>query len=95
MPLAARIADPTNHPGAIAPGPGKPPRVFIEKMMGARVGDMHVCAFPPPAGPHPPNKIEAGSVTVYLGGMPAARVGDLCSCGAQVALGAFTVNIGP
>jgi uncharacterized Zn-binding protein involved in type VI secretion len=95
MPLAARIADLTNHPGAIAPGPGLPPRVFIEKKMAARVDDLHVCAFPPPAGPHPSNKIEAGSVTVYFSKKAAARVGDLCGCGAQISLGAFTVYIGP
>lgn len=95
MPLAARIADPTNHPGAIAPGPVPPPRVFIEQKMAACVGDLHTCAFPPPAGPHPPNKIEVGSTTVYFGGRPAARVNDLCSCGAQIFIGAFTVSIGP
>lgn len=95
MSLAARIADPTNHPGAIAPGPGVPPRVFIEKMMGARMGDLHICAFPPPAGPHPPNTIAFGSATVFLGGMPAARIGDTCGCGAQISFGAFTVHIGP
>ncbi|MCY7353870.1 MAG: PAAR domain-containing protein [Lysobacter sp.] len=95
MPLAARIADLTSHPGAIAPGPSVPARVFIEKMMAARVGDMHVCAFPPPAGPHPPNKIESGSVTVFLSGMPAARIGDPCSCSALISSSALTVSIGP
>lgn len=95
MPFAARINDPSNHPGMITPGPGVPPRVFIEKKPAARAGDVHICAFPAPAGPHPANKIEAGSVTVFMGGLAAARVGDLCTCGALISIGAFTVNIGP
>jgi uncharacterized Zn-binding protein involved in type VI secretion len=37
------------------------------------VGDVHICAFPLPPG-HPPNAIASGSVTVRIGGRPAARV---------------------
>jgi uncharacterized Zn-binding protein involved in type VI secretion len=58
------------------------------------VGDTHVCAFPPPAGPHPPNPVAAGSTSVMIGGMPAARVGDVCGCGAVIVSGLPTVIIG-
>jgi uncharacterized Zn-binding protein involved in type VI secretion len=68
--------------------------VLIEKRPAARVGDGHACAFPPPAGPHPPNAVLKGSATVLIGKQPAARVGDLCACGAAIASGALTVNIG-
>jgi uncharacterized Zn-binding protein involved in type VI secretion len=35
--------------------------------------------------PHPPNAIvPPGSLTVLIGGMPAARVGDMTACGAPI-----------
>lgn len=96
MPAAARILDPTSHPGLIsAPmtlaGPGI---VSIAGQIAAAVGDVHTCAFPQPAGPHPPNTIAKGSTTVTIGGRPAARVGDLTVCGAKIVSGAFKVMIG-
>jgi uncharacterized Zn-binding protein involved in type VI secretion len=92
MPPAARLGDPTSHPGALA-GPGVP-TVAIGGMPAAVVGDTHVCAFPPPAGPHPPNPVVMGSSTVQIGGQPAARVGDPTGCGATILVGAATVTIG-
>lgn len=92
MPPAARILDPTAHPGMIT-GPGAP-TVMIGGMPAARIGDLHACAFPPLAGPHPPNAIVSGSATVMIGGAPAARVGDLTGCGAPILAGAFNVQIG-
>lgn len=91
MPGAARIGDATNHPGTIS---GGLPNVLIEGRFAARVGDMHTCAFPPPAGPHPSNVIASGSPTVLIGGLPAARQGDSCACGAQITSAALTVIIG-
>ena len=99
MPAAARILDPTSHPGLIS-GPAVPaapgmPIVTIAGQMAAAVGDIHACAFPPPAGPHPPpNTIAKGSSSVTIGGRPAARMGDLTSCGAVIVAGAFNVMIG-
>jgi uncharacterized Zn-binding protein involved in type VI secretion len=55
MPPAARVGDPTGHPGVIGP-PGVP--------------------------------------NVLIGGMPAARMGDMSACGAPIVLGAPTVLIG-
>jgi len=82
MPPAARVGDPTGHPGAIT-GPGCP-TVLIGGMPAARVGDMHACSFPPPP-PHPPSPIvPPGCPTVLIGGAPAARVGDMSGCGAPI-----------
>lgn len=92
MPPAARILDPTSHPGMIS-GPGAP-TVLIGGQPAARVGDGHVCALPPLAGPHPPNTIVKGSLTVMIGGQPAARMGDLTGCGAPITAGCPTVLIG-
>jgi len=54
MPPAARVGDPTGHPGVISP-PGVP-TVLIGGMPAATVGTPHICSFPPPAV-HPPSAI--------------------------------------
>ena len=92
MPFAARVGDPTAHPGAIT-GPGLT-TVLIEGKPAAVMGDQHACAMPPLAGPHPPSPIVKGSLTVLIGGRSAARVGDMSGCGAPIVLGALTVEIG-
>jgi uncharacterized Zn-binding protein involved in type VI secretion len=92
VPPAARVGDPTGHPGVIA-GPGAP-LVLIGGMPAAVLGDNHVCSFPPPAGPHPPTPIVKGSTTVLIGGRPAARMGDLAGCSAPILMGMPTVLIG-
>ncbi len=92
MPPAARLADPSGHPGVIT-GPGVP-TVLIGGMPAAVMGDIHTCSFPPPAGPHPPTPIVKGSFTVLIGGRPAARLGDLAGCGAPIVFGLPTVLIG-
>lgn len=91
MPAAAFQFSPTSHPGVIA-GPGVP-AVRIEGLPAAVVGDKHVCAFPVPPG-HSPNVIAKGSARVRINKRFAARVGDLCACGAQIEAGALNVNIG-
>jgi uncharacterized Zn-binding protein involved in type VI secretion len=92
MPPAARVSDLTSHPGTIA-GPGIP-TVLIGSLPASVLNDTHVCAFPPLAGPHPPNPIILGSATVLIGGMPAARVNDPTGCGATIVSGMPTVEIG-
>lgn len=89
---AARVGDPTAHPGVIS-GPGVP-TVLIGGQPAAVVGDMHTCAIPSPAGPHPPTPFPKGSLTVLIGGRPALRVGDIAGCGAPIVSGAPTVLIG-
>ncbi len=92
MPFAARVLDPTGHPGVIS-GPGVP-NVLIGGLPAAVVGDLHTCSMPPLAGPHPPSPIVKGSFTVLIGGRPAARMGDLAGCGAPIVFGLPTVDIG-
>ncbi len=92
MPPAARVTDPTAHPGMIA-GPGVP-LVMIEGLPAAVAGDIHACAMPPSAGPHPPTPFSMGSTTVSIGGRPALRLGDISGCGAPIVSGAPTVIIG-
>jgi uncharacterized Zn-binding protein involved in type VI secretion len=92
MPPAARVTDPTGHPGIIT-GPGVV-NVLIGGLPAAVLGDLHACSIPPPAGPHPPTPIAKGSASVLIGGRPAARMGDLTGCGAPIVLGLPTVLIG-
>lgn len=92
MTKAARVTDPTSHPGVIS-GPGDP-SVTIGGKPAAVMGDTHTCAFPPPSGPHAPNTIIKGSATVTIGGKPAARVNDSTACGATIVSGALNVFIG-
>lgn len=92
MPPAARVGDPTAHPGVIT-GPGVA-TVLIGGVPAAVMGDMHACSMPPLAGPHPPTPIVTGSATVLIGNRPAARMGDMSGCGAPVIAGCPMVEIG-
>ena len=67
----------------------------------ARMGDMHTCPMqdPTPAGPKPHvgGPITKGEPTVLIGGLPAARVGDMAICVGPpdaIAKGSATVMIG-
>jgi uncharacterized Zn-binding protein involved in type VI secretion len=91
MPAAARMFDPTSHPGLVMQGS---PDVLIEGLPAARANDKHVCLLPPLAGPHPPSPIAKGSATVLIDNLPAARQRDTAGCGAQILGGALTVLIG-
>jgi uncharacterized Zn-binding protein involved in type VI secretion len=92
MPAAARIFEPTSHPGIVV-GPGVP-TVLIGGLPAAVATDIHICLLPPLAGPHPPNAVAKGSVNVLFGGRPAARQGDVTACGATIVSGMPTVQIG-
>lgn len=47
----------------------------------ARVGDFHVCPMVTGTVPHVGGPINPpGCPTVLIGGVPAARVGDMCTC---------------
>jgi uncharacterized Zn-binding protein involved in type VI secretion len=47
----------------------------------ARVGDMHTCPMVTVLVPHVGGPIlPPGGVPVLIGGMPAARTGDICVC---------------
>ena len=64
----------------------------------ARLTDMHVCPMVTVLVPHVGGPVVGpGCPTVLIGGMPAARVGDMAVCVGPpdvIALGAFTVLIG-
>jgi len=67
--------------------------VLIEGKPAANIGTLHICSFPG-TPPHPPTPIAPGSATVFVGGMPAVRTGDVSGCGAPIVMGATTVMIG-
>lgn len=97
MPPAARIGDMHTCPMAT---PGTPPiphvggpiitgmaTVITCYMPQARVSDKAMCAGPP-------DVIVKGSMTVMVGSLPAARMGDMTAHGGVIVIGAPTVVIG-
>jgi uncharacterized Zn-binding protein involved in type VI secretion len=64
----------------------------------ARISDMHVCPMFTGPVPHVGGPVlPPGGITVLIGGLPAARVSDMCVCVGPpdvIALGSFTVLIG-
>jgi len=63
----------------------------------ARIMDMHVCPMITVLVPHVGGPIALGAPNVLIGGMPAARVGDMVVCVGPpdvIVLGSFTVFIG-
>jgi uncharacterized Zn-binding protein involved in type VI secretion len=63
----------------------------------ARISDMHVCPMVTGTVPHVGGPIALGCMTVLIGKMPAARVGDMAVCTGPpdtVAAGSGTVMIG-
>jgi uncharacterized Zn-binding protein involved in type VI secretion len=67
-------------------------------MPASRVTDMHVCPMVTVLVPHVGGPIlPPGCLTVLIGGLPAARVGDMCVCVGPpdvIAMGSFKVLIG-
>lgn len=62
----------------------------------ARIGDFHVCPMVTGTVPHVGGPVTLGSSTVIIAGMPAARVGDMCTCVGppdSIAMGSATVMI--
>ncbi len=48
-----------------------------------RIGDMHTCPMATPGTPpipHVGGPVTLGAKTVMIGMMPAARMGDMCTC---------------
>ena len=66
--------------------------------MAARAGDMHICPMVNGVVPHVGGPlIPPGCPTVLIGGMPAARVSDMCICTGPpdiIVVGSATVIIG-
>jgi uncharacterized Zn-binding protein involved in type VI secretion len=63
----------------------------------ARITDMHTCPMVTGVVPHVGGPIlPPGGLPVLIGGLPAARVGDMATCVGPpdtIALGSFTVLI--
>lgn len=74
---AARLGDQCAHGGAIILGL---PNVLIGGQPAARSLDMHVCPMTTGPVPHVGGPIIKGSVTVLVGSMMQARVGDPVTC---------------
>lgn len=66
--------------------------------MAARVGDMHICPVSDGPKPHAGGPVmPPGTVTVMIGGVPAATLGDMCTCAGppdSIIKGSATVLIG-
>ncbi|QZH74552.1 MAG: PAAR domain-containing protein [Erythrobacter sp.] len=71
------------------------PRSTRMGMPASRVTDMHVCPMVTGVVPHVGGPVlPPGAPTVLIGSLPAARVGDMCTCVGPpdvIALGSFTV----
>ena len=64
----------------------------------ARLGDLHTCPVSDGPKPHVGGPIlPPCCTTVRIGGLPAARVGDMATCAGPpdvITFGSFTVKIG-
>jgi uncharacterized Zn-binding protein involved in type VI secretion len=95
MPPAARITDMHVCPAFDGPKPhvGGPiippccPTVIVCGMPQARITDKAICVGPI-------DVIVKGSATVFVGGLPAARIGDMTAHGGVIITGCPTVLIG-
>ena len=67
MPSAARVTDLSNHGGSVV-GPGVP-TVMVGGLPAAVLGDLHVCALPPPGHAPTASPFTLGSASyaaIYL-----------------------------
>ena len=95
MPPAARVTDLHTCPmvTGIVPHVGGPilppgvPTVLINFLPAAHVTSMATCVGPP-------DMIAKGSAGVFIGYLPAARMGDLTAHGGLIVLGSPNVIIG-
>jgi uncharacterized Zn-binding protein involved in type VI secretion len=94
---AARVGDLTSHGTPLGPGPGCG-TVLIAKKPAWRVSaDFHACPLSDGPKPHCGGTVSVGSATVKVGGLPAARQGDLVTEAGPpnaIAAGEPTVMIG-
>jgi len=94
---AARVGDLTSHGTPLGPGPGCPTVLIGGVPAWRATSDTHVCPLVDGVKPHVGGVVAVGSLTVNIGGLPAARQGDLIvEAGAPnaIAIGAPTVMIG-
>ena len=77
MPPAARVGDPTTHGAPLSPGLGSP-NVFIGGMPAWRAMiDQHACPAVNVSGADGVGSVMKGSLSVFINGMAACRMGDI------------------
>ena len=93
MPAAARFGDPDTSDGSIIGGTID--SVLINGFPAAVVTSLDSSHAPygPPHPPHEAATIVAGSDTVFVEGLPLARVGDPLSCGHAISDGSPDVEV--
>lgn len=94
---AARLGDTTSHGTPLGPGPGCTTVMIAGQPAWRALADSHVCPLSDGPKPHAGGVVAVGSATVMIGGLPAARQGDMVvEVGPPnvIAMGATTVLIG-
>lgn len=97
MPPAARLGDLTSHGTPLAPGPGSPTVLIGGMPAWCAEADFHACPLANGPQPHVGGVVAVGSLTVFIEGLPAARMGDMVvEAGPPnaIAMGCLTVMIG-
>ena len=98
MPPATTLGSQTSHGPPLGPGPASPNVLIGGKPAWRALEDFHACPLIDPiAVPHVGGIVSAGSETVFINNMPAARQGDIIiesSLPNNIAIGEPTVIIG-
>jgi uncharacterized Zn-binding protein involved in type VI secretion len=96
MPPAARVGDPTSHGIPLSPGPGSATVLIGGKPAWRATSDFHSCPLVEGVKPHVGGVVLAGSTTVLINNLPAARQGDTIgeTTPNTIAVGCPTVLIG-
>ena len=94
---AARVGDSTSHGTPLSPGPGSATVLISGQPAWRAAADMHTCPLSDGPKPHVGGVVAVGSMTVMIGGLPAARQGDMvveASAPNAIVVGAMTVMLG-
>ena len=94
---AARVGDSTSHGTPLGPGPGCATVLIGGQPAWRASADVHSCPLSDGPKPHCGGTVSVASVTVNIGGLPAARQGDTVTEAGPpnaIAAGASTVFIG-
>ena len=97
MPGIAKMGALCTGHGLYPPRPNvqSSPDVLVEGLGAVRLGDLWLVHQKPGGTPNPHTSVvAAGSATVLINGIAAARIGDPLVCGSVIAEGAPTVTAG-